>query len=177
MKNTKQPTPLQELETYLAIKSLDATIDMSRVGNLNMICRSTLEALKEGKEVPSCVTIHNLQHHEKHHTHYKNTSTRITHSLYSVGILCVATFYLIITLCTKYKAKHTHGQNYKSLCTKKIQAFLSVAMTHRLSFEMTCTRAIINNTMKNCIECGTIIKKQPCILCVDIRCYKCCKNR
>lgn len=53
-------TPQQELETYLAIKSLDATIDMSRVGNLNMICRSTLEALKEGKDVPSCVTIHNL---------------------------------------------------------------------------------------------------------------------
>lgn len=60
MKNKKQPTPTQELVTYLAIKSLDATIDISRVGNLDMICRATLEALKEGKELPPCVTIHNL---------------------------------------------------------------------------------------------------------------------
>lgn len=59
MRKIKQLTPQQELETYLAMKSLDATIDMSRVGNLNMICTATLEALKEGKQVPSCVTIHN----------------------------------------------------------------------------------------------------------------------
>lgn len=59
MTTTKQITPQQELETYLAIKGLDATIDMSRVGNLNMMCTATLEALKEGKQVPSCVTIHN----------------------------------------------------------------------------------------------------------------------
>lgn len=47
----------KELQKYLDERNIDVEVDMSRVGNLEMLCEATLKALKEGTELPSSVKI------------------------------------------------------------------------------------------------------------------------
>ena len=53
----KIKTPQELLETYLAIHNLDIEIDMMQVGNLEMLCASTLSALQNGSPLSKAVTV------------------------------------------------------------------------------------------------------------------------
>ena len=53
----KIKTAQQSLETYLAIHNLDIEIDMTQVGNLEMLCAGTLSALQKGAPLSKAVTV------------------------------------------------------------------------------------------------------------------------
>jgi len=47
----------KKLEQYLKDNNIDVDVDMSRVGNLEMLCSATLEALKKKTTLPASVTL------------------------------------------------------------------------------------------------------------------------
>lgn len=53
----KKLSAQKELEAYLAIKDIDIEMQMHRVGNLEMVCSSTLHKLQNGMELPSFIKI------------------------------------------------------------------------------------------------------------------------
>jgi hypothetical protein len=59
MRKVKEPTKQEQLEKYLNENNLEIEVNMMEVGNLEMLCASTLSALKNGTQLSQAVKIIN----------------------------------------------------------------------------------------------------------------------